>query len=284
MKPILPTPTHAVRLQHDGEPFFDRLGDLDSTQILARNTGAALSKQVTRMQSITAIDDEEGSVTALAPELGLVFSGTVLKATHGAIRDRAGLCPVVELDFDGQPNGLSFAARPGTPSAERLTDLMGDHATQPVAVEELESWRTQLQSPLRMCRCCAKAAMARMQKPKTHPMYGILSHASTIRQPLYCRLKSAHVDLTTWVIATKVDAAGGWIQCSDASNALQINAGMCQKLHLTRESLDGEWFTMARLYDSRGAELFQFWAPNPKLLPLWQRAAVESGDWVAEEK
>jgi len=283
MKPILPLNAEAVRLEHGGPSFLERLGSLDSTSIRARNPGAELTKQVVRMEPISAIDADDPPAFAVAPELGLVFSLETLEAAHGFIPRRTEEPSVVELDFAGQPNGLSFTARPGTPAAASVADLVRECAIGTVAFDALETWREHLQVPIRMCPCCARAAVARMQRPKAHPAYGILQQAVSVRQPLYCRLRGTHGDLTAWLVASRLDAENGWIRCGDAGNGFRFSAGFCHKVVLSRESWDGEAFTVARLFDSRGIELLQFGARGAHHGSVWAQAVenCESGEWGA---
>ncbi|MEM7010671.1 MAG: hypothetical protein AAF585_04225, partial [Verrucomicrobiota bacterium] len=176
----------------------------------------------------------------------------------------------LEFDFGSQLNGLSFAARPGSPAADSIAEVVERFGRDSLPASALDEWRERTQKPFKMCKCCAKAAYERALDPKSHVMFRILEHCVENQHLLYAQLYGEHVSLTAWVRALKLQVAPGWIKCCDPSSEIPINAAFCHTLKLSKEKIDGQTFATADLYESHGNKLLRIATKDVHVFDIWK--------------
>lgn len=275
-EPLLPTAARALRLKPDLAGLFDAISRVQRLYVHSRNPGAELAS----IQPLrNAVIDEEQQLI-LFPECGLSLDTGRLAGIHAVHLDKlAKPAPGIDFDFHGAARGLSLVAldEPGGDDDAFAAAIRG-FAASTVPTDHLATWRADLESFPCMCPGCREAADRRIELASGHPLTRILKDAMASRQPLLCRLPSAHAGMLSWVMPGRVAIApGGVIEAIDIGGMglLQIKLELAHSLWVLPQRIDGEAFSVLRVHDMLGQLTLELAAPDPAMEARW-RAACES--------
>lgn len=267
---LAPEPSHCFRFNEPSERLFLAIGGESPLLIHATNPMAGLAG----IMPLGEMVGSEDGRTLFFPDAGLEIALDRIDAMHGIeLPTEDGSTLSIEFALRGDPRALAIAAIAPHENADLFRRRL--LALRFTSIDPLiyRKWsRAHTQHPV-MCPCCSAAAAKRRANPAGNPMAGMFEQAVVRSTPLRCTLISRSCGFTSWLLPSDLSCGNGRLELTGngGSSLLDFDPGICHSLSITRQRLDGEHFSVMRLFDSKGEAHLEIATPG------WQAEA----DWRA---
>lgn len=265
---VAPEPSHCFSINEPVERLFLTIGGESPLLIHAANAMAGLAA----IMPLGGIVGSEDGGTLFFPDAGLEIALDRIDAMHGIdlpMGDRSTLS--VEFAMRGDPRALAIASIPPHGNADSFRHRLLALRFTSLDPSIYQKWcRDYTRHPV-MCPCCSAAATKRRGDPAGNPMARMFEQAILSSTPLRCTLLSPSCGFASWLIPADLCFGNGRLELTGNGGAslLELDPGICHSLAITRRRLDGENFSVMRLFDSKGEAHLEIATPG------WRAAA----DW-----
>lgn len=265
----LPTPTQSLHYPQEPIQLLDDLATLGDVHVHFRTRSSSLESVLPLGMSIH--EEDEGLL--FFPECNLSLRSSLLQEVHASqVAIAGGRELALEMDFLSAPNGVSISTHRRC-DQERFRRVLLHHPYTIACRREIEQKRIEDSPPPCMCNRCAAIAKARRESPEKHPLTLILRHAEQEQVSLLCRIDASHGGFSQWLTPASLTTRHGVITIADESNQtrLHVNLGFAHSLWVVKTKIDGDAYSIVRVFDSLGHLSVELAAPNPNLVWLWEQ-------------
>lgn len=265
----LPAIGESLRLLPLPQEVFRAVAPIQRLYVHTRNVGAELAA-IQPLGSAIFDDDEP---LAFFPESGLNVDLSELVAIYASRIDKL-VKPALGLEFDFQnsANALSLVALDESPEEGQLAHKIHTMGDTTLSATDLTDLRRELDPPRCLCPHCREAADRRVEFAASHPLTALLQDAMECRMPLLCRLQSPHLGMVSWMVPGRVSVRDGRIEMIDSGGhgLLQVKLEFAHSLWVLPVRMDGEAFSVIRVFDMLGNLNLEIATPDPKIEMRWR--------------
>jgi hypothetical protein len=273
---VAPEPSHCFRIHDPAERLFLAFGGESPLLIHAANAMAGLAAI---MPLGELVGSEDGN-TLFFPDAGLEIMPDRTDAIHGIdlpMGERSTLS--VEFAMRGDPRALAIAAIPPHGNATLFRHHLLALRFTSLDPRIYQKWsRAYTRHPV-MCPCCSAAATKRRSDPAGNPIARVFEQAILRCTPLRCTLPSDACGFSSWLLPSDLSFANGRLELTGngGSSLLEFDPGICHSLAIARRRLDGEDFSVMRLFDSKGEAHLEIATPGWRAESEWKALCMRHG-------